>query len=105
MSKGEKQKVEKGIQLLEEKIAWLENEIKCLEEDLASPPSDPGQVQSVDSSGIVVSESGRMVALVGVHDIVVVETDDALLVTTAERAQDVKRVVEALKAAGRTELV
>lgn len=47
MSKGEKQKVEKGIQLLEEKIAWLENEIKCLEEDLASPPSDPGQVQSM----------------------------------------------------------
>jgi ATP-binding cassette subfamily F protein 3 len=47
MSKGEKQKVEKGIQLLEEKIAWLENEIKCLEEDLASPPSDPGQVQTM----------------------------------------------------------
>ncbi len=66
---------------------------------------DPGQVQSVDSSGIVVSESGRMVALVGVHDIVVVETDDALLVTTRARAQDVKRVVESLKAAGRDELV
>lgn len=64
---------------------------------------DPGQVQSVDSSGIVVSESGRMVALVGVHDIVVVETDDALLVTTRARAQDVKRVVESLKAAGRDE--
>jgi ATP-binding cassette subfamily F protein 3 len=47
MSKGERQKIEKGIQLLEEKIAWLENEIRCLEEDLASPPSDPGQVQTL----------------------------------------------------------
>ena len=47
MSKGEKQKIEKGIQLLEEKIAWLENEIKCLEDDLAAPPSDPGQVQTL----------------------------------------------------------
>ncbi|PKN95688.1 MAG: ABC transporter ATP-binding protein, partial [Chloroflexi bacterium HGW-Chloroflexi-7] len=47
MSKGEKQKIEKGIQLLEEKIAWLENEIKCLENDLAAPPSDPGQVQTL----------------------------------------------------------
>jgi hypothetical protein len=32
---------------LEEKIAWLENEIKCLEDDLAAPPSDPGQVQQM----------------------------------------------------------
>ena len=66
---------------------------------------DDEQVQVVDSSGLVVSESGRLVALVGVDGIVVVETDDAILVTTAERAQDVKKVVEALKESGRTDLV
>ena len=66
---------------------------------------DDEQVQAVDSSGLVVSESGRLVALVGVDGIVVVETDDAILVTTAERAQDVKKVVEALKESGRTDLV
>jgi mannose-1-phosphate guanylyltransferase len=42
----------------------------------------------------------RVIALVGVHDLVVVETDDALLVVPRERAQDVKHVVEALKARG-----
>ena len=66
---------------------------------------DPAQVQAVDSGGLVVSESGRMVAVVGLEDVVVVETDDALLVASRERAQDVKLVVEALKAAGRTDLV
>ncbi|MEN3121505.1 MULTISPECIES: mannose-1-phosphate guanylyltransferase [Janibacter] len=66
---------------------------------------DPAQVQAVDSGGLVVSESGRMVAVVGLEDVVVVETSDALLVASRERAQDVKLVVEALKAAGRTDLV
>lgn len=66
---------------------------------------DPAQVQAVDSGGLVVTESGRLVAVVGLEDVVVVETDDALLVASRERAQDVKLVVEALKAAGRTDLV
>jgi mannose-1-phosphate guanylyltransferase len=42
----------------------------------------------------------RVVALVGVEDLVVVETDDALLVMPRARAQDVKHVVEQLKARG-----
>ena len=41
-----------------------------------------------------------MIALVGVEDLVVVETDDALLVVPRERAQEVKEVVEALRARG-----
>jgi mannose-1-phosphate guanylyltransferase len=47
----------------------------------------------------------RVIALVGVEDLVVVETDDALLVVPRERAQDVKHVVEQLKARGDGELV
>ena len=66
---------------------------------------DPERVQAIDSGGLVVSGSGRMVAVVGLEDVVVVETGDALLVASRERAQDVKLVVEALKAAGRTDLV
>jgi mannose-1-phosphate guanylyltransferase len=46
----------------------------------------------------------RVVALVGVEDLVVVETDDALLVVPRSRAQDVKTVVEQLKARGDGEL-
>jgi mannose-1-phosphate guanylyltransferase len=42
----------------------------------------------------------RVIALVGVEDLVVVETDDALLVVPRHRAQDVREVVERLKARG-----
>jgi mannose-1-phosphate guanylyltransferase len=42
-------------------------------------------------------------ALVGVNDLVVVETEDAVLVMPRERAQDVRAVVEALAARGETE--
>ncbi|MCC6613643.1 MAG: mannose-1-phosphate guanylyltransferase [Anaerolineae bacterium] len=49
--------------------------------------------------------SGKLVATIGVNDLVVVETDDALLICTRERAQDVKTVVEHLKATNQHDLV
>ena len=62
---------------------------------------DAQDVTAVDASGVVVAASGRRVAVVGLDDVVVVDTPDAVLVTTRARAQDVKRVVDALKAEGR----
>jgi mannose-1-phosphate guanylyltransferase len=47
----------------------------------------------------------RVIALVGVEDLVVVETDDALLVVPRARAQDVKEIVDQLKARGDSGLV
>jgi mannose-1-phosphate guanylyltransferase len=47
----------------------------------------------------------KFVALVGVSDLVVVETDDAILVTTRHHSQDVGKVVKALAAQGKTELI
>ncbi len=61
-------------------------------------------VCAVDSSGLVVPAGGKPVAVVGLEDVVVVDTPDALLVTTRARAQDVKRVVDALRASGRDDL-
>ena len=61
---------------------------------------DGAQVLSDASSGIVVSESDRLVALVGMEDVVVVDTADVLLVTSKARAQDVKRLVNRMKGAG-----
>jgi mannose-1-phosphate guanylyltransferase len=66
---------------------------------------DASALRVVDSTGVVVPSSGRVVAVVGLDDVVVVDTPDALLVTTRERAQDVKAVVDALRAAGRTDLL
>jgi mannose-1-phosphate guanylyltransferase len=57
-----------------------------------------------DSTGLVVPAGGRTVAVIGMEDVVVVDTGDALLVTTLDRAQDVKAVVDQLKASGREHL-
>jgi len=62
-----------------------------------------GDVLSVDSSNNFVHASSRIVGLVGVKDIVVVETPDAVLVADKEHSQDVKKIVEQLKADGREE--
>jgi mannose-1-phosphate guanylyltransferase len=56
-------------------------------------------VHSIDSTGLVVPSSGRTIAVVGLDDIVVVDTPDAVLVTTRARAQQVKQVVAGLKEA------
>lgn len=61
-------------------------------------------VTTIDASGIVAAAGGRRVAVVGLEDVVVIDTPDAVLVTTRSRAQDVKAVVDALKAQGRTDL-
>ena len=42
----------------------------------------------------------RLVATVGLEDMIVVDTDDALLVCPKDRAQDVKEIVDALRAQG-----
>jgi mannose-1-phosphate guanylyltransferase len=58
---------------------------------------DPDLVHAVDSTGLVVPQSGRAIAVVGLEDIVVVDTPDAVLVTTRAHAQQVKQVVARLK--------
>ncbi len=51
---------------------------------------------TLDAIGNYVHAPGKFVAAVGVKDLVVVETDDALLITTRERAQDVGKIVKYL---------
>jgi len=57
------------------------------------------------STGVVIAQSGRLISLIGVTDIVVVDTPDALLVTTTANAQRVKAVVDALKLSGRNDVL
>ena len=61
-------------------------------------------VLAKDTTGVVIPGSGRMVAVLGLDDIVVVDTADAVLVTTRQRAQDVKTLTELLRASGRADL-
>ena len=57
-----------------------------------------------DSPGlVVVPQSGRLVAALGVRDLVIVDTPDAVLVCPRDRAQDVKQLVDELKERGETD--
>jgi mannose-1-phosphate guanylyltransferase / mannose-6-phosphate isomerase len=56
-----------------------------------------GEVVMIDSHNCYVRANDRLVAAVGLDNLVVVDTPDAILVAHADRTQDVKRVVEKLK--------
>ncbi len=62
-----------------------------------------GDVLTTDSSNTLVHATSRLVALVGVQNLVVVETPDAVLVADRSRSQDVKHIVNALKQQQREE--
>ena len=62
-----------------------------------------GDVLHTDSHNTLVHASSRLVTLVSVSDLVVVETADAVLVTSKERSQDVKNIVNQLTAQKREE--
>jgi mannose-1-phosphate guanylyltransferase/mannose-6-phosphate isomerase len=62
-----------------------------------------GDVDLRDTSRCYVRAESRMVAALGVHDLVIVETDDAVLVADKSRTQEVKEVVERLDRQARTE--
>jgi mannose-1-phosphate guanylyltransferase len=60
------------------------------------PGAAASQVIPVDADGSVVFGNGRLVAVVGLEDVIVVDTPDAVLVCHRDRAQDVRRVVDEL---------
>ena len=62
-----------------------------------------GDVLTTDSQNNLVLATSRLVSLVGVRDLMVVETPDAVLVTERSRSQDVKTIVDQLHAQGREE--
>ena len=106
-----------GIYCLPGDFAW--NDLGCwsaLHEHVAACPPDMVSIAnvvdgqdpltiSIDSCGNYVYAPGKVIALVGVSDLVVVQTGDALLITTRERSQDVGKVVAELKTKGREDLI
>jgi mannose-1-phosphate guanylyltransferase len=68
--------------------------------------ADRSGVLLKDVSGtVVVPQSGRLVAVLGMRDVVVVDTPGAVLVCPRVRAQDVKKIVDELKERGERDLV
>jgi len=62
-----------------------------------------GEAVTMDAAGCVVHSDGRLTALLGVNDLVVVSTSDAVMVVPRARAQEVKDLTARLKAGNRPE--
>ncbi len=63
-----------------------------------------GNAVVIDSQSCVVRSEGRLIAAVGLEDVVIVDSGDAILVVARDSVQDVRKVVAELKAKGRTDL-
>jgi len=61
-----------------------------------------GEAVLIDTTGSLVFGDRRLVAAIGLEDMIIVDTEDALLVCPRSRAQDVRRVVDALKRSRKT---
>ena len=62
-----------------------------------------GDVITVKSQNNYVFSESRLVSLLGVDNLVVIETKDAILVADKSKVQDIKKIVESIKEQGRTE--
>jgi mannose-1-phosphate guanylyltransferase len=66
-------------------------------------PADPqgniskGPVLAVDSRGNFIKAGKRLIAVLGIHDLIVVDTPDALLICPKEKAENIRQIVAALK--------
>ncbi len=62
-----------------------------------------GDVMTIDTHNSFIHSENKLVAAIGIHDLVIVETDDAVMIAPKNRVQDVKLMVEQLKRANRPE--
>lgn len=60
----------------------------------------PGVLLMDSTDLVVVPHSGRLIAALGVHNLIIVDTPDAVMICPRDRAQDVKKLVDDLKERG-----
>lgn len=101
--------VSSRVAVVPTKMRWSDVGSLLSLEELAEPDERGnvlfGRVTDVDSAGIIGYSQDRLVATLGLRDVVVVDTSDATLVVAKERVQDVRLVVEALRALEAPEVV
>ena len=74
------------------------------------PPDENGNITKgdfveIETRDSIIYSNSRLIAAVGLENMIVVETSDAILVCPKKKAQDVKKVVEELRKRGREELL
>jgi len=67
--------------------------------------SNGGSVAAIDCNGTTIKTDGMFVGAIGLEDMIVIATKDAILIAPRDRAQDVKQIVERLKEDGRDDLL
>ena len=74
-----------------------------------SPDADGNLIRGdavvIDSTSCVIRSEGRLIAAVGLKDVVVIDTGDALLVVARDSVQEVRKVVDELKRRERKDLI
>jgi mannose-1-phosphate guanylyltransferase len=99
----------KGVAVVPVAMGWSDVGSWDALADLARPDDAGvvavGDVLAFDAANCLLRSDGPLVAAVGVRDLCIIATPDAVLIVPRGRAQEVRRVVEALAAAGRTDLL
>jgi mannose-1-phosphate guanylyltransferase len=95
--------LEGGMAVVPGEFAWDDIGDFAALQDIGAA-SSPDAVW-VDADGLAMTDDGTTIAVVGVRDVIVVRTDDAVLVVARDHAQQVKEVVAELRRRGRDELV
>lgn len=101
--------VSERVVVLPVDLAWSDVGSLLSLGDLSTPDARGnvllGHTIDVESRGVITYAPERLVATLGVSDLIVVDTADATLVAARDRAQDVRLVVDALRATGAREVV
>lgn len=63
-----------------------------------------GDVIALDTKNSLIRSGDRLVTVIGMQDVIVVDTPDAVLVTSREKAQDVKKLVEMMQSSDRSQV-
>jgi mannose-1-phosphate guanylyltransferase len=98
-----------NVAVMRADFAW--NDVGSWEfvRDVHAPDADGnvtvGEHVVIDGANNTIVARERVVGMVGVDDVVVVDSGDAILVCRRDRVQDVKRIVAELKRRGRTDIV
>ena len=64
-----------------------------------------GDFLGIDTKNCITYSDKRLISTIGVENLIIVETDDAIMVIDKSKAQDVKKIVDILKEQGRSELL
>lgn len=64
-----------------------------------------GNVITVDSKRCTIEGKEKLIATVGLRDMIIVDTDDAILICSKSNTSDIKRVIENLKVCNRSEYI